>query len=179
MKATAFNATAFLVAAGIAFAQTPSTWTPEFSLQFKTVGEVVPSPDGTRVAWTQTQAVMEAETSEMRSQIFLANADGSHRIPLTRAGQGTAGPSFSPDGSYVYFRSERSGKNNVYRIAVAGGEAEMMTDFKGSLGVYQISPDGKTVAFTGYEPPADEEKDKKESATGAWWTPNPPIWRCT
>src|SRR5437879_536853 len=135
MKATAFKATAFLVAAGIAFAQTPSTWTPEFSLQFKTIGEVVPSPDGARVAWTQTQAVMEPETSEMQSQIFLANADGSHRIPLTRAGKGTASPAFSLDGAYVYFKSERSGKNNLYRIAVAGGEAEMLTEVKGDLGV--------------------------------------------
>ena len=38
----------------------------------------------------------------------------------------------------------------------------MLTDFKGNLGSYKLSPDGKTVAFTGYEPPADEEKNKKE-----------------
>jgi dipeptidyl aminopeptidase/acylaminoacyl peptidase len=50
----------------------------------------------------------------------------------------------------------------LYRIAVAGGEAEMVTDFKGSLGEYAVSPDGATVAFTGYEPPSDEEKNKKE-----------------
>ena len=48
------------------------------------------------------------------------------------------------------------------RIAIAGGEAEMLSDFKGSLAAYKLSPDGKTVAFTGYEPPADEEKNKKE-----------------
>ncbi len=45
---------------------------------------------------------------------------------------------------------------------MAGGEAEMLTDFKGSVSSYQLSPDGKTIAFAGYEPPPDEEKNKKE-----------------
>src|SRR6266851_559471 len=159
MKATLCIALAML---GVALAQAPTTWTPEFSMQFKTVSNVVPSPDGSKVVWTQTQAVMDPEHSETLSHVFIANADGSHRIQLTRGEKGASSPSFSPDGRFVYFLSSRSGKNNVYRIAIAGGEAEMLTDFKGSLGAYQVSPDGKTVAFTGYEPPPDDEKNKKE-----------------
>jgi Tol biopolymer transport system component len=147
---------------GTALAQVPSAWTPEFSMQFKTVGAVIPSPDGSRVAWTETQPVMEVERSEALTQIVLANADGSHRVRLTRGEKSSSAPSFSPDGRYVYFQSARSGKMNVYRIPIAGGEAEMLSDFKGNLAGYKLSPDGKTVAFTGYEPPADEEKNKKE-----------------
>ena len=131
-------------------------------MQVSTIGEVVPSPDGARVAWTQSQAIMEPERSEIVSQIFLADADGSRRIQLTRGEKSATSPSFSPDGLYVYFASARSGKRNVYRIAIAGGEAEKITDFKGDIGLYQLSPDGKDVAFTGYEPPADDEKSKKE-----------------
>jgi dipeptidyl aminopeptidase/acylaminoacyl peptidase len=145
-----------------AFAQPPSGWTPELSIQVKTIGDVVPSPDGARVAWTQTQAIVEPERSEMVTQVLLANADGSHRIQLTRGEKSANMPSFSPDGRYVYFATDRTGKRNVFRIPVAGGEAEMVTDFKGNLGAYAVSPDGATVAFTGYEPPANEEKDKKE-----------------
>ena len=158
MKAT------LLVLASIAtaLAQAPTSWTPEFSMQFQTVSGVVPSPDGTKVVWTQSHSVMDAEHSETQTHIFLANADGSHRLQLTRGEKSATSPSFSPDGGSVYFLSARSGKNNVYRIAIAGGEAEMLTDFKGQLGAYQVSPDGKLVAFTGYEPPADEEKNKKE-----------------
>ena len=145
-----------------AFAQPMSGWTPELSMQVKSIGVVVPSPDGARVAWTETNAVMEPERSETVTQIFLANADGSRRIQVTRGEKSATDPSFSPDGSYLYFVSGRSGKRNVYRILIAGGEAEMVTEFKGSLGDYQLSPDGKMVAFSGYEPPASEEKDKKE-----------------
>ncbi len=156
MKAT------FFLLASIGFAQTPAAWTPEFSMQVKSIGPVVPSPDGTKVAWTQTQSVMDGEHSEMLTHIFVANADGSHRIQLTRGEKSSTDPAFSPDGRMIYFLSPRSGKNNVYRIAIAGGEAEQITDFKGNLGAFELSPDAKTVAFIGYEPPADEEKNKKE-----------------
>ena len=131
-------------------------------MQVKTIGVVVPSPDGARAAWTETRAVMDAERSETATQIWIADADGSHRRQLTRGEKSASNPSFSPDGSSLYFVSDRSGKRNVYRILLAGGEGEMVTDFKGRMGEYAVSPDGKWVVFTGYEPPADEEKNKKE-----------------
>jgi dipeptidyl aminopeptidase/acylaminoacyl peptidase len=130
-------------------------------MQLKNVGFVVPSPDGRLVAYTQTQAVMEDEKSEMVTQIFLAKADGSHRIQLTRGEKSSTSPEFSPDGRYVYFRSERVGKPNLYRIPVDGGEAEMLTDWKGGLGAFKLSPDGKWIAFKGTEEDKDEEKQKK------------------
>jgi hypothetical protein len=32
--------------------------------------------------------------------------------------------------------------------------------------VYEVAPDGKTFAFTGYEPPADDEKNEKQKGAG-------------
>jgi dipeptidyl aminopeptidase/acylaminoacyl peptidase len=162
MLHTKFRFVIALAVVGTAWAQAPTAWTPEFSMQFKTVSGVVPSPDGSMVAWTQTQSVMETERSESLTHIFIARADGTHRIQLTRGDKSSASPSFSPDGRMIYFLSARSGKNNVYRIPIAGGEAEMLTDFKGSMEAYSLAPDGKTIAFTGYEAPADDEKNKKE-----------------
>jgi Tol biopolymer transport system component len=151
-----------LLASAAAFAQAPASWTPELAMQVKTIGEVVPSPDGTRAAWTETRAILEPERSEALTQIFLANVDGSHRIQLTRGEKSSTDPAFSPDGRYLYFVSARSGKRNVYRVEIAGGEAEMLTSFKGDLGAFRLSPDGKTVAFTGHEPAPDDEKKTKE-----------------
>jgi dipeptidyl aminopeptidase/acylaminoacyl peptidase len=140
----------------------PTTWTPEFSMQVQPVGDVLPSPDGKLVVYTQSHAVIETEKSEVDTQIFLAAADGSHRAQLTRGEKSATSPEFSPDGRYVYFSSERSGKPNLWRIPVDGGEAEMLTDWKGELGGYHVSPDGKWIAFAGREPGADEEQEKKE-----------------
>ncbi len=131
-------------------------------MQVRSVGGVIPSPDGKLVAWTETRAVMEAEKSENVSQIWLASSDGSNRLQLTRGEKSATSPSFSPDGRFVYFQSERSGKPNLWRIAVNGGEAERLTDWKGSIGSYQVSPDGKWVAFSGREEDEEKEKAKKE-----------------
>jgi Tol biopolymer transport system component len=143
-------------------AETPSRWTPELAMEIQTVGSVIPSPDGRLVAWTQTCAVMESEKSEMISQIYLGRTDGSRPLQLTRGEKSASAPSFSPDGSYVHFLSARSGKQNLWRIPVAGGEAELLTDWKGSIGAYKVSPDGKWIAFAGVPDDQDEEKAKKE-----------------
>ena len=151
-----------ILLAAAAWAQAPTSWTPELSMQVRPVGDVVPSPDGKLVAYTETRAVIDTEKSEINTQIFLAHSDGSRRVQLTRGEKSASSPSFSPDGRYVYFSSERSGKPNLWRIPVDGGEAEMLTDWKGEIGAYHVSPDGKWVAFAGMEPRPDDEKQKKE-----------------
>ena len=148
--------------AAAAHAQTPAAWTPELSLDVRSIADVVPSPDGKLVAYAQSRAVVETDKSEVDTQVFLARADGSFRVQLTRGDKSASAPSFSPDGRYVYFSSERSGKPNLWRIPVDGGEADMLTDWKGEIGAYHVSPDGKWVAFAGMESRPAEEQEKKE-----------------
>jgi Tol biopolymer transport system component len=165
MKAVPMKLFPILLAAmawGQAPTAPPTAWTPELSIQVQPVGDVVPSPDGKLVAYTQSHAIIEPEKSEVNTQIFLAAADGSRRTQLTRGDKSATAPEFSPDSRYVYFSSERSGKPNLWRIPVDGGEAEMLTEWKGEIGVFHVSPDGKWVAFAGIEPRADEEQAKKE-----------------
>jgi dipeptidyl aminopeptidase/acylaminoacyl peptidase len=151
-----------LVSAAFA-ADAPVTWTPELSMQVQAVDDVTPSPDGKLVLWTQKRAVMDPEHSEFVTHIFLAHADGSGRTQLTRGEKSSTSPQFSPDGRFVYFISDRvAGKKNLFRISVAGGEAEILTEWKGALGVYKISPDGRRVAFTATEEDKDAERRKKE-----------------
>ena len=160
---TPMRSVILLVLSGVlAWPQAPASWTPELAMQVQTVASAVPSPDGKRVAWTQSTAVMTGEQSEWVSQIYLAGADGAGRIQLTRHEKGARSPLFSPDGRFLYFSSPRSGKNNLWRIPADGGEAEMLTDWKGGLGRFAVSPCGKWVAFTGVEESADDEKAKKE-----------------
>lgn len=151
-----------VVVCALASAQAPTAWTPELSLQVNTIGDVVPSPDGRLAAYTQTRAVMETERSEMVTQIYLARADGTWRVQLTQGEKGSNSPAFSPDGRFVYFLSERSGKPNLWRIPVDGGEAERLTDWKGKIGSYRVSPNGKWVAFAGSEPPPEQEETRKQ-----------------
>lgn len=146
----------------LATAELPTAWTPEVMMQVQTIGAVVPSPDGVLVAYTQSRAVIETEKSEQLTHIFLARADGSRRFQLTQGDKSCTSPAFSPDGAYVYFLSERTGKPNLFRIRVDGGEAERLTDWKGALGSFRVSPDGKWIAFTGRKDSEEEERAKKE-----------------
>ena len=120
-------------------ADSPVAWTPSLSMQVQAVDDVTPSPDGKLVLWTQRSAVMNPERSEFVTQIFLAHADGSARVQLTRGEKGASTPQFSRDGRFVFFLSDRTGKKNLFRIPVNGGEAEMLTDWKGTLGAYRKS----------------------------------------
>jgi dipeptidyl aminopeptidase/acylaminoacyl peptidase len=128
--------------------EAPQQWTPELSMKVRTITDVLPSPDGTAVVWTERAAVMAPEKSEMNAQIFFAHGDGSHRLQLTRGEKSADAPEFTPDGAFVYFASSRGGKRNVFRIAVDGGEAEQATDSKTDIGDYHLSPNGKLIAFT-------------------------------
>lgn len=139
-----------------------AVWTPEAMMKVKAVAGVSASPDGQWAVWTERRAVMESDKSEFVDQVFLGKVDGSFRIQLTYGDKSAAQPVFSPDGHYVYFSSDRGAKSQVYRIAVDGGEAEAVTDFKGGVGSFQLSPNGKFVAFTGREPDVDDERARRE-----------------
>src|SRR5271168_5305671 len=81
-------------------------WTPEVSMKVRNITEVLPSPDGSTVVWTESAAVMTPEQSEMNTQLFFAHSDGSHRLQLTRGEKSANAAEFSPDGAFVYFASE-------------------------------------------------------------------------
>lgn len=151
-----------LFSLAMASAEVPTAWTPEAALQVQSVGSVIPSPDGRLVAYTQTKVILEDEKSEQLTHVFLAHADGSRCIQLTQGDKGASAPEFSPDNRFVYFKSDRSGKTNLFRIPVDGGEAERLTDWKGSMGGYGISPDGKWIAFAARKESEDDEKAKKQ-----------------
>jgi Tol biopolymer transport system component len=60
------------------------------------------------------------------------------------------GPSFSADGRWLFFHSDRTGVSNVYAYEVATGRLRQVTN--SIEGAYQpeASPDGKSLAYVGY-----------------------------
>jgi Tol biopolymer transport system component len=55
-------------------------------------------------------------------------------------------PSFSQDGKWVYFASDRRGRNEIYRVAATGCLAEQITD-KGGYTAFE-SKDGSSLYYT-------------------------------
>jgi dipeptidyl aminopeptidase/acylaminoacyl peptidase len=157
------------VIVGVAQSPSISSWTPESVMSVKRISGVIPSPDGTRIAFVVGEAIMQGDKSEWLSQVHVANADGSDSRQLTRAEKSANAPRWSPDGKWIGFLTSRSGSGNVWRIPVAGGEAEQLTSEKADVASFDWSPDGTQIAFVMTDPKSDEEetaaKEKRDWRT--------------
>lgn len=77
--------------------------------------------------------------------IFVAAADGSAPRRLTSEPSDEGGPSWSRDGRWVYFRSDRGGVPRIWRAPAAGGAAVQVTRGEGWQAFE--APDGQRVYF--------------------------------
>ncbi|MBL0217907.1 MAG: S9 family peptidase [Myxococcales bacterium] len=119
--------------------------TIEDMLAMQRVGDPRVSPDGKLVAFTVRDTDMEANRG--RLDVWLVGADGSNPRKLTSHPENDSDPRWSPDGKYIYFMSSRSGSAQVWRIAIAGGEAEQVTKLPLDLNGFTLFPDGKRLAL--------------------------------
>jgi Tol biopolymer transport system component len=81
--------------------------------------------------------------------LYTANADGSGERPLFAASGFDYNASFSPDGQWIVFTSERtgSGQADLYRVHPDGSGLERLTDDPDLDDQAVVSPDGNQVAF--------------------------------
>ena len=133
-------------------------WTPDLHLKVKRVNQVTPSPDGLRVAYVVAQAALDGDKSEWLSQIHVVQADGSASFQLTRGDKSSWAASWSPDGQWLAFISSRAGRPAVWRINLSGGEAEKLTDERGSISAFEWSPDGASIAYVMKDAKTDDEE---------------------
>ncbi|MBS0360064.1 MAG: hypothetical protein JSR98_01685, partial [Proteobacteria bacterium] len=89
--------------------------------------EAALSPDGKQVA-----AVFAASTAEGgQSHVWLLGADGRSARQLTYSGgdkePGERAVAWAKDGSALYFLAKRGDANRLYRLPLAGGEAQALT----------------------------------------------------
>ncbi len=84
------------------------------------------------------------------SELFVANADGTGEHPLLPASGFDYHASFSADGSWIVFTSERNGygQADIYRVHADGTGLERLTDSPALDDQAALSPDAAKVAFT-------------------------------
>lgn len=56
-------------------------------------------------------------------------------------------PSWSPDGSTLYFQSNRNGPEQIYKVSTTGGAVTRLTFIGNGDGFPKVSPDGTKIAF--------------------------------
>jgi Tol biopolymer transport system component len=71
----------------------------------------------------------------------------SSATPVTNGNQVIESIALSVDGRWLYFDSDRTGRVELYRMPVSGGEPSQLTDAPGGNYMPAPSPDGREVAF--------------------------------
>jgi hypothetical protein len=104
------------------------------------------SPDGHLIAY-------DATGEDAIAHIYMVNADGGQPRRLTNVPGSEQIPSWSRDGTLVYFRSNRSGIWEIYRVPFTGGEPVKMTDNESrhrtlAGAAWESWPNGKILYYT-------------------------------
>src|SRR5258708_16635954 len=92
------------------------------------------SPDGERVAFVVT--TIDENKHEYRSSIWLASSEGGEARRLTAGPANASSPSWSPDGRFLAFVSEREGE------AVAKEGKEQKKQSKGERQIWTLPIEG-------------------------------------
>jgi len=98
------------------------------------------SPDGKKLALT-----LSGNNGNL--DIYLLDLGTQALTRLTEDPGIDTEAAFAPDGSAIYFTSDRSGSPQVYKLALGGGDRPRRVTFQGTYNARpRVSPDGKQLA---------------------------------
>jgi Tol biopolymer transport system component len=88
-----------------------------------------------------------ASFAPLNTDIFVADADGANPRPLLAHPSLDYNASFSRDGKWIVFTSERRGSADIYRVRLNGSGLERVVGDPAFDDQGALSPDGKSLAF--------------------------------
>ncbi|MFP7493003.1 S9 family peptidase [Terribacillus saccharophilus] len=137
---------------------TKSGLTAHELLEFSFLSDPQLSPDGKWVVFVK-RIINDKE--KYQSNLFILEVDTKQVTQFTQGDVSDTQPRWAADGQTIYFVSNRSGKQQLWRIAFTGGEASQVTSFKRGASQPVLSADGKKAIVTVPLTVTDSLEDKE------------------
>ena len=118
---------------------------PDLVYKLRNVGDPALSPDGSRLAYSQSWVEQEAGM-EIRSRIMMLDLTGGEGREFTQGNKDSV-PKFSPDGlTLAFLRSDESSRRQVWQMQAGGGEARLVTHSLGGVTEFSCTLSGLSVS---------------------------------
>ncbi|MGW6195163.1 biopolymer transporter Tol [Kribbella sp. NPDC055110] len=104
------------------------------------------SPDGTTLAYIGLEWVGDQRITN----VWTIPSAGGADVQVTDDEFADDGSEYGPDREWIYFNSERSGQAQLFRIRVADGHAEQLTDDERVNWFPHPAPDGSAIAYVSF-----------------------------
>jgi len=106
------------------------------------------SPDGRWAAYQLRETDLEGNRGRIDLWLLDLGRPGAEPVRIGSAPEHNEhDPRFSADGRWLYFLSNASGSDQLWRVAVAGGEPERVTDLATDIAGYLLAPTGDRIAL--------------------------------
>ena len=153
----------FLLAGGLAFAQEesqeptgPRPMTVDDALDMVNVGGALMSPDGEWVLFSKSELDW-AENERKTTYHMVSSSEGGESFEYIGE-EGGSSFQFSPDGRYLALKRSVDGKQQIFWMRTAGGEATQLTDHETSVGgSYKWSDDSTKIFFSATDKRPEDE----------------------
>ncbi|WP_150290776.1 alpha/beta hydrolase family protein [Sphingobium estronivorans] len=124
------------------------------------------SPDGQWLAYQVRTTDLAGNKGRTDLYLLDLNKPGAApRMIASAADKNESAPVFSADGRSLYYLSNQSGDDQLWRTPVAGGTAEQVTRAPGGISGFLLSPTGDRVALWADRPVGAKTIDDAKPAT--------------
>ena len=108
------------------------------------------SPDGSMIAYQLRETDLEANKGRTDLYLLKLGTTGAQPVKFaSKPDKNEHDPAFAPDGKSIYYISNESGSDQIWRFDLATNNATQISDFKTDVSGFKISPDGRKFAIWG------------------------------
>jgi len=108
------------------------------------------SPDGTIIAYQLRETDLEANKGKTDLYMLKFGVPNAQPVKFaSKPDKNEHDPAFSPDGKSIFYISNESGSDQIWRYDIASATASQASNFKSDVAGFKISPDGKKFAVWG------------------------------